>query len=474
MRFESLLERQEAWGDHARRRRRSCWGCSERTFRRWRDRYREEGEAGLADRRLGRPSPRRAPEEEIERMLGLFRDKYSDFTVKHFHEQLVKRHDYKLGYTVTKLHLHRAGLVRPAAKRSAHRKKRPRRPMVGMLLHQDGSRHAWLEGQPPLDLIVTMDDATSEVYSVFLVEEEGTASTFRGLARGGGASWPVLRALHRSRQPLLPHAGGRREGVEDAADAGRPGLGAARHRAHRGLFAGGARPLGAGVPHAAGPAAEGAAAGRDQRPSRRRTRGWPRPTWPSTMGVCDRGRAGGHGFVADRQGAWREILCIVEERMVGNDNTVAWDGRRLQLPQSRLRPHFVKAKVRVHAYPDGTVGVFLGPHRLARYTAGGVEIVELPTAPEHGPVLGAVKAKPWRAREVRGPDRPCARGLRRSAGRDGETGFKSNQETAPRQGLCGPPRDHHGPGSPARLPPDHPSTKKRTHHELRKPDKLTS
>jgi hypothetical protein len=118
-------------------------------------------------------------------MLCLFRDKYSDFTVKHFHEQLVKRHSYYLGYTVTKLTLHAAGLVRPAKKRSAHRKKRPRRPVPGMMLHQDGSRHAWLEGQRQLDLIVTMDDATSEILSMFLVEEEGTASTFRVVSEHG-------------------------------------------------------------------------------------------------------------------------------------------------------------------------------------------------------------------------------------------------------------------------------------------------
>jgi hypothetical protein len=92
------------------------------------------GEAGLADRRLG-PSLRRASVAEIERMLGLYRDLYRGFTVKHFHEQLGKRHNYTLGYTVTKLHLHRAGLVQAATKRSAHRKKRPRRPMVGMMLH---------------------------------------------------------------------------------------------------------------------------------------------------------------------------------------------------------------------------------------------------------------------------------------------------------------------------------------------------
>ncbi len=156
-------------------------GVSERTFRRWRDRYREAGPGGLSDRRL-RPSLRRAPTAEIERMLGLYRDVYRGFTVKHFHEQLGKRHNYTLGYTVTKLHLHRAGLVTPARTRSAHRKKRPRRPMVGMMLHQDASTHAWLPGdEGKYDLVATIDDASSEVYSLFLVEQEGTASSLRGI-----------------------------------------------------------------------------------------------------------------------------------------------------------------------------------------------------------------------------------------------------------------------------------------------------
>ncbi len=116
-------------------------GVSERTFRRWRDRHREAGVTGLDDRRLA-PSLRRASVTEIERMLGLYREQYRGFTVKHFHEHLGKRHNYTLGYTVTTLHLHRSGLVHAAAKRSAHRKKRPRRPMVGMMLHQDASTHA--------------------------------------------------------------------------------------------------------------------------------------------------------------------------------------------------------------------------------------------------------------------------------------------------------------------------------------------
>ena len=116
-------------------------------------------------------------------MLGLYEESYAGFTVKHFHEQLQKRHHYKLGYTVTRLALQGAGLVRPAPRRSAHRKKRPRRPMVGMMLHQDASRYAWLPGDDrQYDLVVTLDDATSAVYSGFIVAEEGTASSFRALA----------------------------------------------------------------------------------------------------------------------------------------------------------------------------------------------------------------------------------------------------------------------------------------------------
>src|SRR5205814_9153568 len=135
MRFEGLLERHER-GELSQGEAAEMLGVSERTFRRWRDRLRDEGPAGLRDRRIGKPSSRRAAAEEILRMLGLYEERYSGFTVKHFHEQLQKRHHYKLGYTVTRLALQGAGLVRPAPRRSAHRKKRPRRPMVGMMLHQ--------------------------------------------------------------------------------------------------------------------------------------------------------------------------------------------------------------------------------------------------------------------------------------------------------------------------------------------------
>jgi transposase len=383
MRFASLLERQEG-GEITQAEAAELLGVRERTFRRWRDRYRDEGDAGLEDCRLGRRSPRRAPEAEIERMLGLFRDKYSDFTVKHFHEQLVKRHDYKLGYTVTKVHLHRTGLVRPAVKRSAHRKKRPRRPMVGMLLHQDGSRHAWLEGRPPLDLIVTMDDATSEIYSLFLVEEEGTSSTLRGLrevVEGHG----LFCALYTDRGSHYFHTSVAGEKVSRTQLT----------QVGRALAQLGIEHIAAYSPEARGRSERVFRTLQDRLPKELRLAGiatieaanaWLAETYMAehNQAFAIAAQEEGTAFVADRLGAWREILCIVEERTVGNDNTVAWEGRRLQLPQSRLRPHFVKARVRVHAYPDGGLSVFLGPHWLASYTTEG-EIVIAPTAPSMAP-----------------------------------------------------------------------------------------
>jgi transposase len=256
MRFEELLERWEtgrlSHGEAA-----AALGVSERTFRRWRGRYAEEGAEGLVDRRVGKPSPKRAPEDELERMLRLYHEPYRGFTVRHFHDKLRRRHDYTLGYTTTRLWLQKSGAVTPAPRRGVHRRKRPRRPMRGMLLHQDASKHSWLTGQPPIDLVITLDDATSELYSAVLVAEEGTASSFRGLAeviarhglfielytdRGshyfhtpeaGGPPAPpgAVRCADRIDR-LLPV-----DGLEDPADPGRPGASAARHRPHRRLLA---------------------------------------------------------------------------------------------------------------------------------------------------------------------------------------------------------------------------------------------
>lgn len=374
MRFASLLERQTC-GGITQAEAAEMLGVHERTFRRWRDRFEEDGAAGLADRRLGVVSPKRAAASEIERMLGLFRDKYADFTVKHFHEQLQKRHGYKLGYTVTKVHLQRAGLVRAAVKRSAHRKKRPRRPLIGMLLHQDGSRHVWLEGQPAMDLIVTLDDATGAIYSIFLVEEEGTASTFLGLREvveqhGLFCSFYTDRGSHYF---YTPKAG------EKVSKTLLTQVGRALARL--------------GIEHIAAYSPE--ARGRSERAFRTLQDRLPKElrladittveaanVWLREIYTADYNAQfaiapleEGSAFVADAAGVWREVLCITEERVVAKDNTVAWNGKRLQIPESRLRPHFVKAAVRVHEYPDGTMAVFLGPHLLARYSAEGAPAI---------------------------------------------------------------------------------------------------
>jgi transposase len=396
MRFSSLLDRTES-KELTQEAAAELLGINVRTFQRWAERFEAEGDDGLVDLRMGRRSPRRAPAEELERMVGLFRDKYANFTVKHFHEQLQKRHGYVLGYTVTKLALHASGLVQKAPKRSAHRKKRPRRPLRGMLLHQDGSRHVWIEGLPPLDLIVTLDDATSEIYSMLLVEEEGTASTFQALGEviGEHGLFCALYTDRGSHYFYTPKTGEKVSRIQQTQ--------VGRALSHLGI-----EHIAAYSPQARGRSERmfGTLQGRLPKDLRLAGIGTVEAAnaWLKAHYIAEHNAAfaitaeqQGTAFVADRHEAWREALCVIEERTVANDNTIAWSGRRLQLPESRLRPHFVKAVVRVHSYPDGTVSVFLGPHRLARFTADGQQIS--PDAPQPGSVLGAVKDKPLRARK---------------------------------------------------------------------------
>jgi transposase len=139
-------------------------GISDRSMRRWRGRYEEYGYDGLLDRRRGNPSPRRVAVETVEEVLRLYQEKYADFNVRHFHEKLVEEHAIRLGYTWVKRVLQGAGLVKKGRKRGVHRKRRPRRPLPGMLLHLDGSRHRWFQDERWKDLLVVLDDATSTSY----------------------------------------------------------------------------------------------------------------------------------------------------------------------------------------------------------------------------------------------------------------------------------------------------------------------
>ncbi len=156
-------------------------GISERQMRRWRERYEDHGYDGLIDRRRGRPSQKRVPLAQAEQVLGLYREKYFDLNVRHFHEKLGAEHGIHLSYTWVKLALQGAGLVAKARKRGIHRKRRERRPLPGMLLHIDGSRHQWFQDERWYDLIVILDDATSEIYYAQLVEEESTVPVMAAL-----------------------------------------------------------------------------------------------------------------------------------------------------------------------------------------------------------------------------------------------------------------------------------------------------
>jgi transposase len=356
-------------------------GMSERQFRRYRERYEEEGVEGLRDRRVGKPSPKRVPAAEAERMLALYGDTYRGWNVKHFHEHLRRDHGFRWGYTWVKTQLHTAGLVERAARRGAHRRKRERKPCEGMMVHQDGSRAAWLVGQPQFDLIVTMDDATSMVYSAFLVEEEGTASTFEALlevftAHGLPSSLYTDRGSHYF---VTAKAG-------EAVDRDR------LTQVGRALERLGIEHIPAYSPQARGRSErmfgtlqdrlikELAKAGiGDVEAANRYIREIYLPIHNARFARPP--QIAETAFVAVRDPAsLADILCIEEERIVARDNTVTYRGRKLQLPQSPARPHYVKARVKVREYPDGTYAVFHGPRRVARYSAQGAEIVEVPTA----------------------------------------------------------------------------------------------
>jgi len=346
-------------------------GLSERQFRRYRDRYEEEGLDGLRDRRLGKPSPKRVPSKDAQLMLELYGGPYRGWNVKHFHEHLVRDHGFRWGYTWVKTQLHTAGLVERAARRGAHRRKRERKPCAGMMLHQDGSRFAWLAGEPELDLIVTMDDATSAIHSAFLVEEEGTASSFRGLldvfsTKGLPGSLYTDRGSHYF---FTPKAG-------EAVDKDR------LTQVGRALDRLGIEHIPAYSPEARGRSERMFGTLQDRLPKELKRAGI------VTIAAANRflrelylpahnarfaklPALPDSAFVAADPALLREILCVQDERIVARDNTVAYEGLKLQLPPSPARAHYVKAKVKVRRYPDGTLALFHGPRRLADYDAAG-------------------------------------------------------------------------------------------------------
>ena len=351
-------------------------GVCDRTFRRYVDRFEEDGLDGLIDKRLSQVSALRAPADEVLRLEALYRDDYKGWSVAHFHERYRERHGGERSYTWVKSRLQEAGLVEKGKARGTPRRRRERAPLPGMLMHQDGSTHRWVPGAE-WDLIVTMDDATSEACSGFFVDEEGTWSSLRGVretvrTRGLFCSLYTDRGSHYWRTPKAGGKVDKDSPTQFGRAMGELGIEMipsyspeARGRSER--FFGTVQGR---LPQEL--ALEGITAMEDANAYLRES------FWPRTnrrFGVA--AREEGSAFVPLRDVDLDDILCVKEERTVGRDHCVEHLGRRLQLPTAPGR-HHVKRRVRVHEHEDGRLSVFHGPRRLARYDAAGVLLPEGP------------------------------------------------------------------------------------------------
>jgi transposase len=370
MRFEEVYDR---WSEHRLTQQEAAelLNVGERQFRRQCRRYEDEGIEGLIDLRLGQVSSKRAPVDEVMRLVEQYRRRYEGWTVKHFYSKYLEQKG-KRSYNFVRLALQREGVVAKAKRRGAHRRKRERKPLIGMMLHQDGSRHAWLLGQQH-DLIVTLDDATGAIYSAFLVDEEDTMSSFMGVAEVI-ARHGLFNSLYTDRGSHYwhtAHAGGKVDRVNltqfarAMAQLGIDMIAAyspqARGRSERAFGT-----LQERLPKELTDAAITDLATANRFLQRRFV-----PAYNREFAVP--AAETGSAFVPWVGGNLHDILCVQEERVVRSDNCVAYQNKLLQIPADRHRCHYVKAKVRVHEYANGSLAVFYGPRCLAHYAANGKE-----------------------------------------------------------------------------------------------------
>lgn len=347
-------------------------GVCDRTFRRYRCKYDEGGLEALIDKRLIQASHRCAPVDEVMQLTEQYRSRYLGWNAKHFHTWYRKDGGARC-YTWVKSRLQEAGLIKRAKKRGAHRKRRERSPLLGMMIHQDGSTHEWVAHQK-WDLIVTMDDATNEHYSMFFVAEEGTASSFRGVKeviekRGLFSSFYSDRGSHYWH---TPEAGGKVD----------------KHNPTQ--FGQAMKRLGIEMIAAYSPQARG----RSERMFRTHQARLPKEL--ALANITDMAAANqylkevylpafnaefrqsatveGSAFVPWIGGQLEDYLCERYERVVGHDNCVSFNNIKLQIPADQHRCHYVKAKVTVLRYPDGKLAILHGPRKIATFDKAGQAI----------------------------------------------------------------------------------------------------
>lgn len=350
-------------------------GISDRQMRRWKQRYERNGYDGLFDRRRQRPSPQRVPVETVRQVLTLYRERYFDCHVRHFHEKLQTEHGHDLSYTWVKTTLQTAGLVPKARRRRPHRQARPRRPLPGMLLHTDASTHAWIPGRDGTqDLIAVLDDATSSVYYAHFVSQESTATMLIAL-KAVLEQQGVFCALYVDQ---ASHFVTTRTGQSPQ----RPQQVTAPTQIGRALAQLGIELIPAHSPQARGRMERLWEPWQGRLPQELRLAGittveaanrFLRDTWLPFHNRTWTVPAAGEGtaFVPYTGGHLDRICALQHERVVGNDNCVQFDKRHLQIPKTTWRYSFAKCRVTVYEHLDGTLSLGYGPHILGRYDAVG-------------------------------------------------------------------------------------------------------
>ena len=356
-------------------------GITDRSMRRWRKRLSTGGYEDLLDRRTRRPSAKRIDIAVVEKVLRLYREKYFDLNVKHFVEKLHGEEQISLSYTWVKTALQNAGLVKRYTKRGPHRRKRPRRPLTGMMLHVDGSRHRWIPGLDQYqDLIVIFDDATSEVYDVQLVEEESTVTVMAALKRVVETQglFCSLYSDRGSHMAWTPKAGG-------PVDHHKP------TQVARALDQLGIELILAYSPQARGRCERLFGTWQGRLPQEFRLRQittveaaneFLRQDWIAMHDASFSVKAEqtGTAFLPYPGNDLAKIFSQHHERIIDNDNTVRFDGCCLQIPQQTFRFSMARCRVLVCEHLDRTISVHYGPHLLGRYDATG-QILKL--AGEH-------------------------------------------------------------------------------------------
>jgi transposase len=351
-------------------------GVTDRTMRRWRQRLDESGYDGLADRRKGKPSPRGIPVATVEKVLGLYKDTYYDLNIRHFHEKLRDEHGIELSYTWVQQALQGAGLVAKRHKRGPHRRRRPRRPLVGMLLHIDGSKHRWLNDERWYDLIVILDDANTEIYYAQLVKEESTRTVMAGLREVVEVKG-VFCALYSDRGShfFVTVKEGDKVEKRRLTQVG---------RAMKDL---GVQMIAAYSPQARGRSERSFGTWQGRLPQELRLAGidtveganrFLRERYIAefnrkfSVAPAEKGTA----FRRTGRSDLNWIFSIQTERVVEKDNTVAIRGRSWQIEKTRFRHSLAGSTVTIHEHLDETVSIRFGPHVVGRYSSSGEALIE--------------------------------------------------------------------------------------------------